>query len=53
MSLMLTVGVGQGAVVQQEHVKTGRNYTVHYHSGQWSQVPVDWCFPCCGVFDLW
>jgi len=44
---------GQSAVVQPECVETGENYKIHTHSGQLSRVPVDWHFPCCGVFDLW
>ncbi len=49
-----TFGNGsQSAVVEHEHVETGENYKIHTHSGQLSWVPVDWCFPCCSIFDLW
>jgi len=28
-------------------------YRVHLYAGKMSRVPADWCFPRCGVFDLW
>jgi len=43
----------QGGVVPAEHVENGQEYTVHMHSGRFSQIPKDWHFPLCSVFDLW
>jgi len=28
-------------------------FRVHVYAGKMSRVPADWCFPRCGVFDLW
>jgi hypothetical protein len=36
-----------------EPVEEQVRYRVHFHSGGFSMVPVDWRFPRCGVLDLW
>ncbi|KAL7561338.1 hypothetical protein ACA910_001446 [Epithemia clementina (nom. ined.)] len=38
---------------QQALATQNSNYTLHFHHGQFSRVPLDWTFPRIGVLDCW
>ncbi|KAG7341105.1 hypothetical protein IV203_037228 [Nitzschia inconspicua] len=45
---------GQGnEAALPERVETGAGYTLHMYGGGFHRVSADWCFPRCGVQDLW
>ncbi|KAL7567964.1 hypothetical protein ACA910_019673 [Epithemia clementina (nom. ined.)] len=39
--------------LQQVLASNNSNNTLHFHHGQFSRVPSDWCFPQIGVLDCW
>jgi len=45
-------GAGDPGVADPEEDEP-LTFRVHVYAGKMSRVPADWCFPRCGVFDLW
>jgi hypothetical protein len=36
-----------------DRVEDGTVYTLHFYSGSYKRVPIDWRFPRCSVFEMW